>query len=44
MQFWGYAKPDGTGAVAPGQVGCNAAFLAPLVIGPCDPTSGTSKF
>lgn len=44
VQFWGYAKADGAGAVFPGQVGCNAAALVPLTIGPCDPTSGRTTF
>ncbi len=44
VQFWGYAKPDGAGALTAGQVGCNTAALAPLVVGPCDPAAGRSIF
>ena len=44
VQFWGYAKPDGAGAVTAGQVGCNTAALDPLVVGPCDPAAGRSIF
>ena len=44
LQLWGFAKPDGAGALGPGQVGCNAAALDAEQIGPCDPTHGTSVF
>lgn len=44
VQFWGYAKPDHSGALVPGQVGCNVAGFAPRQIGPCDPAAGTSVF
>jgi len=44
VQFWGYAKPDGAGAITPAAVGCNVAVLSPLQLGPCDPAAGRSIF
>ena len=44
VQFWGFAKPDGSGALGPGQVGCDATNLQPEQLGPCDPSHGTSVF
>ena len=44
VQYWGYAAPDGAGAIVPSQVGCNAAALVPKTVGPCDPTHGSSVF
>jgi prepilin-type N-terminal cleavage/methylation domain-containing protein len=43
-QFWGFARPDGGGALTPGQVGCNVAGLAVEQVGPCDPSYGKSVF
>ena len=43
-QFWGFARPDGSGALAPGQVGCNVAGLTAEQVGPCDPSYGKSVF
>jgi len=42
-QLWGFAKPDSTGALGPGQVGCTVAALG-VEIGPCGPGHGTSVF
>ena len=42
-QLWGYAKPDASGAIGPGQVGCTVAALT-VEIGPCGPGHGTSTF
>lgn len=44
VQFRGFAKPDSAGAVVAGQVGCNAAALIPLEVGPCDPAVGRTVF
>ncbi len=44
VQFWGFAKPDSAGVLAPGQVGCNVAALTPLTIAPCDPLAGRTVF
>jgi prepilin-type N-terminal cleavage/methylation domain-containing protein len=44
VQFWGFAKPDLSGTLTAGRVGCNAAGLQPQQVGPCDPTHGTSVF
>lgn len=44
LQFWGFAKPDGNGALGPGQVGCNVAALQAEQIGPCGPGHGISVF
>ena len=43
-QFWGFARPDGDGALVPGQVGCSGAALTAEQVGPCDPKYGTSVF
>ena len=43
-QFWGFARPDADGALAPGQVGCPTAALTAEQIAPCDPKYGTSVF
>jgi prepilin-type N-terminal cleavage/methylation domain-containing protein len=43
-QFWGFASPDGAGALTPGQVGCNVAGLLAEQVGPCDPSYGKSVF
>ena len=42
-QLWGFAKPDSSGALGPGQVGCTVAALT-VEIGPCGPGHGTSVF
>jgi type IV pilus assembly protein PilA len=42
-QLWGFSKPDSTGALVPGQVGCAVAALTEE-IGPCGPGHGTSVF
>ena len=44
VQFWGYTKPDGGGAMPDGAVGCPPAGLTPTQIGPCDPSYGNSVF
>ena len=44
VQFWGFAKPDRSGAMAAGPVGCNVAALDALVVGPCDPAAGRLIF
>lgn len=44
VQFWGYTKADGSGALPAGQVGCDATQLTPLSIGPCDVAAGRSVF
>jgi type II secretory pathway pseudopilin PulG len=44
VQFWGYAKPDGSAARVDGAVGCLSAGLSLLQAGPCDPTRGSSVF
>jgi len=44
LQFWGYAKPDGAGALTPGRVGCDATELHPEQIGPCGVAHGSSVF
>jgi len=43
-QLWGFAKPDGNGALGAGQVGCNVAALTAEQIGPCGPSNGMSVF
>jgi prepilin-type N-terminal cleavage/methylation domain-containing protein len=43
-QFWGFATPDGSGVLAPGQVGCNVAGLPAEQVAPCDPSYGKSVF
>jgi prepilin-type N-terminal cleavage/methylation domain-containing protein len=43
-QFWGFARPDGSGALTPGQVGCNVAGLPAEEVAPCDPSFGKSVF
>jgi type IV pilus assembly protein PilA len=35
VQLWGYAYPDGVGAVVDGAVGCDATFLQPKDLGRC---------
>jgi len=44
VQFWGYTRADGAGAIVPGKVGCNAAALVPQQISACDPSHGRSVF
>ncbi|MGE4605964.1 MAG: hypothetical protein AAEJ52_04410, partial [Myxococcota bacterium] len=44
LQFWGYAKADGTGVRVAGEVGCAVTGLALGVVGPCTPSAGTSVF
>jgi type IV pilus assembly protein PilA len=44
VQFWGLAKPDGAGVLAPGRVGCDAAGLVAEQLGPCSPGHGASIF
>ena len=44
VQYWGYAKPDGSGTVIAGKVGCDAAGLQPKSVGPCNASSGQSTF
>jgi type IV pilus assembly protein PilA len=44
VQFWGLAKPDGAGVLAPGRVGCNVAGLLAEQLGPCSPSHGRSIF
>ncbi len=44
VQFWGYTRPDGSGALPAGQVGCDVTALAPMVVGPCHPSAGRSVF
>ncbi len=44
VQFWGYAKPEISGALVPGQVGCDVTGLSPVTIGPCNPAAGTTVF
>lgn len=44
VQFWGFAKPDGGGALVPGLVGCDVTGLAAEQIGPCDASHGKSVF
>ena len=43
-QFWGFAKPDGNGALGPSQVGCNVSALTAEQIGPCGASHGMSVF
>jgi len=43
-QFWGFAKPDSSGSLTAGQVGCNVAALRVEQIGPCGSQYGTSVF
>lgn len=35
VQIWGYTKPDASGAVVNGGIGCNATLLTPEVLGSC---------
>jgi Tfp pilus assembly protein PilE len=42
-QLWGFAKPDPSGALGPGEVGCTVAALS-AEIGACGPGHGTSVF
>jgi type IV pilus assembly protein PilA len=42
-QLWGFAKPDASGALSAGQVGCPVAALG-VEIGPCGPGHGKSVF
>ena len=35
VQLWGYAKPDGAGAMLNGEVGCDVSFLKPIEMGRC---------
>jgi prepilin-type N-terminal cleavage/methylation domain-containing protein len=44
VQYWGYAAPDGSGALVAGEVGCNVAGIQPETVGPCTPGSGRSVF
>jgi len=44
VQFWGYTKRDGSGALVPGKVGCPVAGLVEGQVGPCDSTHGQSVF
>jgi len=44
VQYWGYAAPDGSGALVAGEVGCNTAGLQPESVGPCTPSSGRTVF
>ena len=43
-QFWGYAKPDGSGVMTPGPVGCNVGALSSEQVGPCGPAYGATVF
>ena len=42
-QLWGFAKPDPSGALTAGEVGCTVAALG-VEIGPCGPGHGKSVF
>jgi prepilin-type N-terminal cleavage/methylation domain-containing protein len=44
VQYWGYAKPDGSGTMIAGKVGCDTAGLLPKTVGPCTASSGQSTF
>jgi prepilin-type N-terminal cleavage/methylation domain-containing protein len=44
VQFWGYAKPDSAGVIAPSKVGCNIATLIASDVRPCSPGAGQSIF
>ena len=44
VQYWGYANPDGGGALVAGEVGCDVAGIQPESVGPCTPSSGQSIF
>ena len=44
VQYWGYANPDGDGALTAGKVGCDVASIQPKSVGPCTPSSGQSVF
>ena len=44
VQYWGYAAPDGSGALVAGEVGCNVTGIQPESVGPCTPSSGQSVF
>lgn len=44
VQYWGYANPDGSGAMIAGKVGCDVAGLQPKTVGPCSPSAGQSIF
>ncbi len=35
VQLWGYSKPDSSGGVQNGTIGCNVAFLSPTEVGRC---------
>jgi len=35
VQIWAYARPDGSGTMVNGGLGCNPALLTPEVLGPC---------
>jgi type IV pilus assembly protein PilA len=35
VQIWGYAKPDRTGTLVPGAIGCDVTLLSPEVMGSC---------
>ncbi len=44
LQFWGFARPDGSGALVAGQVGCDATALTGDQVGPCGVHYGNSVF
>jgi type IV pilus assembly protein PilA len=44
VQYWGYAKPDGSGTLTVGKVGCSVDTIQPETVGPCTPSSGQSTF
>jgi type IV pilus assembly protein PilA len=44
VQYWGFASPDGGGAMVAGKTGCNVAGLQPGTLGPCTPSSGRTTF
>jgi type IV pilus assembly protein PilA len=35
VQLWGYAHPDGAGALLDGAIGCDVSFLSPDTLGRC---------
>lgn len=39
VQLWGYAKPDGAGAMLDGSMGCDVSFLTPSKTGRCSLSS-----
>ena len=43
-QYWGYAKPDGSGNAVASSYGCATAGMNPNTVGPCNATSGQSDF